>query len=87
MKSTPVNVYNATRRNGLAASYADRLTGAGYTRVTADNWPGFRVTSNTVMYNGADKRAAAEAVGRELGMPVQQVPNLQVPGIAVVVVR
>ena len=37
------------------------------------------------MYNRSGDKAAAEAVGRELGLPVVQSPNLQVDGVAVVV--
>ena len=33
----------------------------------------------------SDGKAAAEAVGKELGFPVMQTPNLQVNGVAVVV--
>ena len=38
----------------------------------------------TAMLTG-DAQNVAEAVGRELGFPVERVPNLQVNGVAVVV--
>ncbi|MBN6761641.1 LytR C-terminal domain-containing protein, partial [Micrococcus luteus] len=85
VRGTHVTVYNATRTQGLAASYAQRLTSAGYTSVDAKNWSGFGIQSSTVLYNGSANKAAAEAVGKELGFPVMQTPNLQVNGVAVVV--
>ena len=84
-RTAHVTVYNATRTQGLAASYAQRLTGAGYTSVDAKNWSGYGIQSSTVLYNGSANKAAAEAVGKELGFPVMQTPNLQVNGVAVVV--
>ena len=85
VRGTHVTVYNATRTQGLAASYAQRLTSAGYTSVDAKNWSGYGIQSSTVLYNGSANKAAAEAVGKELGFPVLQTPNLQVNGVAVVV--
>ena len=85
VRGTHVTVYNATRTQGLAASYAQRLTSAGYTSVDAKNWSGYGIQSSTVLYNGSANQAAAEAVGKELGFPVLQTPNLQVNGVAVVV--
>ena len=85
VRGTHVTVYNATRTQGLAASYAQRLTSAGYTSVDAKNWSGYGIQSSTVLYNGSANKAAAEAVGKELGFPVMQTPNLQVNGVAVVV--
>ena len=85
VRGTHVTVYNATRSQGLAASYAQRLRSAGYTSVDAKNWSGYGIQSSTVLYNGSANKAAAEAVGKELGFPVMQTPNLQVNGIAVVV--
>lgn len=78
-------VYNATRINDLAASYATRLRTDGFTQVDARNWRGRGVTADVVLYNSPEHRATAEAVGRELGFPVERVPNLQVNGVAVVV--
>ncbi|RUQ43122.1 LytR family transcriptional regulator, partial [Micrococcus sp. HSID17228] len=85
VRGTHVTVYNATRSQGLAASYAQRLRSAGYTSVDAKNWSGYGIQSSTVLYNGSANKAAAEAVGKELGFPVMQTPNLQVNGVAVVV--
>ena len=85
VRGTHVTVYNATRAQGLAASYAQRLRSAGYTSVDAKNWSGYGIQSSTVLYNGSANKAAAEAVGKELGFPVMQTPNLQVNGVAVVV--
>ncbi|STY69794.1 LytR C-terminal domain-containing protein [Micrococcus luteus] len=85
VRGTHVTVYNATRAQGLAASYAQRLRSAGYTSVDAKNWSGYGIQSSTVLYNGSAHKAAAEAVGKELGFPVMQTPNLQVNGVAVVV--
>ena len=85
VRGTHVTVYNATRTQGLAASYAQRLTSAGYTSVDAKNWSGYGIQSSTVLYNGSANKAAAEAVGKELGFPVMQTPNPQVNGVAVVV--
>ncbi|MDO5634531.1 MAG: LytR C-terminal domain-containing protein, partial [Micrococcus sp.] len=65
--------------------YRDRLQGAGFTNVAAQNWRGFGISEPTVLYNRAADRPTAEAVARVLGYPVQQSSGLQMDAVAVVV--
>ena len=80
-------VFNGTNVRGLAAGYADRLESAGFSEVAARNWRGYGISRPTVLYNQAQFKETAEAVGAELGYPVVQSPNLQINGVAVVVFR
>ena len=51
-RSTPVEVYNATTRAGLAAKVADTLRAAGWDVVKVGNWTGEGVTATTVFATG-----------------------------------
>ncbi|MDI3331374.1 MAG: LytR C-terminal domain-containing protein [Micrococcus sp.] len=79
--SLPVEVYNASRVNGLAGRVGGALAGSGFTVATADNWAGFPVTSSAVFYSSEE--ATAQAVAARLGLPA--VYDGRIPGIAVVV--
>lgn len=78
--SFPVEVYNASRVNGLAARASGALAGAGFTVATAGNWSGFPVSSSAVFYSSDE--ATAQAVAARFGLPA--VYDGRVPGIAVV---
>ena len=76
-----MEVYNASRVNGLAARAGGTLSGSGFRVATAGNWAGFPVRSSAVFYSSHE--VTAQAVAARLGLPV--VYDGRVPGIAVVV--
>lgn len=76
-----MEVYNASRVNGLAARVGGALSGSGFRVATAGNWAGFPVRSSAVLYSSNE--VTAQAVAARLGMPA--VYDGRVPGIAVVV--
>ncbi len=63
---TYVEVYNNSGISGLAGSVADRAQGAGWQVVGSDNWYG-TIEASTVYYP-ARLKAAAELLGRDLGV-------------------
>jgi hypothetical protein len=65
-RDLPVVVFNNTGRTGLAAEYAGRARGAGWTVEGVGNWRG-SIPSSTV-YHPAGRRAAAERLARDLGI-------------------
>ncbi|TCI99033.1 LytR C-terminal domain-containing protein [Aeromicrobium sp. IC_218] len=65
-RDVPVVVFNNTGRSGLAAEYAGRARGAGWTVEGVGNWRG-SIPSSTV-YHPAGQRAAAERLARDLGL-------------------
>ena len=67
-KSTPVVVFNATQRKGVAASAAAVLTGAGWTSVTSKNYTGTALKTSTVLYASADLETTARAAADALGL-------------------
>ncbi|MCY1157396.1 MAG: LytR family transcriptional regulator [Citricoccus sp.] len=79
--SFPVEVYNASRVNGLAGRVGGTLSGSGFTVATAGNWSGYPVSSSAVFYSS--NAVTAQAVAARLGLPA--VYDGRVPGIAVVV--
>ncbi|HRO30516.1 LytR C-terminal domain-containing protein [Citricoccus sp.] len=79
--SFPVEVYNASRVNGLAGRVGGTLSGSGFTVATAGNWSGYPVSSSAVFYSSNPVTAQAVAAG--LGLPA--VYDGRIPGIAVVV--
>jgi len=66
--TTPVQVLNAARIQGLAATAQSRLTSAGFTEVTADNTERGSLTTSTVFYGAEDLRPTAELVASTLGL-------------------
>ncbi|WP_019144743.1 LytR C-terminal domain-containing protein [Aeromicrobium massiliense] len=65
-RDLPVVVFNNTGRSGLAAEYAGRARGAGWTVEGVGNWRG-SIPSSTV-YHPAGEQAAARRLARDLGL-------------------
>jgi len=84
-----VRVYNISSKEGVAAHARDQLTGAGFKVTDVGNLSIPEVTATTVYYTDADgEHATADAVGKNLGAPVQpRIPALggQPPGVIVLV--
>ncbi|WP_149203805.1 LytR C-terminal domain-containing protein [Actinotalea subterranea] len=83
--ATPVEVFNATSRSGLAGGAADRLEEAGFTSVEAGNWDGADLDTSVVYYPNADHVATAQAAAAALGLTAVQESAEEAPeGIVVV---
>ncbi|SPM29138.1 LytR C-terminal domain-containing protein [Mycobacterium terramassiliense] len=84
-----VRIYNISNKEGVAARTKDQLTAAGFKVTDVGNLPLSDVTATTVYYTDADgEHATADAVGKNLGAPVQpRIPALsaQPPGVIVLV--
>jgi len=84
-----VHIYNISSREGIAARTKDQLTAAGFKVTDVGNLAISDVTATTVYYTDADdEHATADAVGHNLGVPVQpRIPALtsQPPGVIVLV--
>ncbi len=84
-----VRVYNISDKEGIAARAADQLKAAGFEVTDVGNLPVVDVPATTVYYTDADgEQATADAVGQELGAPVEQrIPAIadQPPGVIVLV--
>ncbi|MCA2242781.1 LytR C-terminal domain-containing protein [Mycobacterium sp. WUMAC-067] len=84
-----VQVYNISSKEGVAARTRDQLTSAGFKVTKVDNMAVPDVSSTTVYYTDADdERATADAVGKNLGAPVEpRIPALssEPPGVIVLV--
>lgn len=86
-----VRVYNISETEGVAKRTADRLKEAGFKVAEPANLKPAPpdVTATTVYYSDAEgEKAAAEAVGKNLGAPVERrIPALadQPPGVIVLV--
>jgi len=65
-KATPVIVFNATSRKGIAASGAAVLTADGWTSVTPKNYTGGALKTSTVLYASADLEPTARAAAAAL---------------------
>lgn len=84
-RGTPVVVFNATPRSGLAADAAKALTTAGWTAATPKNYTGAMLPSSTVLYGAADLADTARAAAKALGITtVKLVQNRAVAGLEVV---
>ncbi|GGV46316.1 LytR family transcriptional regulator [Kitasatospora herbaricolor] len=66
--TVPVTVVNGVGTPGLATSAQKTLTGLGYPAALGRNTPQ-PVAASTVRYGQADRKGAAEAVARALGLP------------------
>lgn len=75
-EQTPVTVLNNSAVQGLAGDTASRLRGQQWSQTGYGNLPGSQYTfpRSVVLYprGDANARAAAEAVGRDLGLPAQE---------------
>ena len=86
-----VRVYNISNppKQGVAARTADQLKTAGFNVTAVENLSVSDVSSTTVYYSDAQgERATADAVGQNLGAPIEpRIPALanQPPGVIVLV--
>lgn len=84
-----VQVYNISSKEGVAAKTRDQLASAGFKVTKVDNLTVPEVSATTVYYTDADdEHATADAVGKNLGAPVEpRIPALagQPPGVIVLV--
>ncbi len=83
--ATPVTVLNAAGIQGLAATAGQRLTSAGFTAVSPDNFSGTKPATSTVYYASEDERATADLVASTLGLDTVQL-DAATAGSGVVVV-
>lgn len=85
--ATSVTVFNAAGIQGLAATAGQKLTGAGFTDVSPENFTGTKPASSTVYYASEDDRATADLVASTLGLGTVQLDAAQAgDGIVVVLV-
>lgn len=68
-KSIAVAVFNATGVPGLAAQYAGRVTGDGWTVAQSANWAGQPQSTSVIFYSDITQKANAEALGALLKVP------------------
>lgn len=84
-----VQIYNISSKEGVAARTKDQLTSAGFKVTKVDNMAVPDVSATTVYYTDAgDEHATADAVGKNLGAPVEpRIPALsgEPPGVIVLV--
>jgi LytR cell envelope-related transcriptional attenuator len=84
-----VRIYNISSKEGVAARTKDQLTSAGFKVTETGNLAVSDVSATTVYFTDADgEHATADAVGKNLGAPVQpRIPALsgQPPGVIVLV--
>jgi hypothetical protein len=84
-----VRIYNISSKEGVAARTKDQLTAAGFKVTETGNLAVPDVSATTVYFTDADgEHATADAVGKNLGAPVQpRIPGLsgQPPGVIVLV--
>ncbi|BAX90804.1 LytR C-terminal domain-containing protein [Mycobacterium shigaense] len=84
-----VHVYNISGKEGVAGHAADQLKAAGFKVVDVGNLTMPDVPTTTVYFTDADgEHVTADAVGKNLGAPVEQrTPGLagQPPGVIVLV--
>jgi hypothetical protein len=83
-----VHVFNISGKEGVAGHTADQLKAAGFKVVDVGNLSLPEVTVTTVYFTDADEHATADAVGKNLGAPVEsRIPALsgQPPGVIVLV--
>jgi hypothetical protein len=84
-----VHVFNISGREGIAGHAADQLKAAGFKVIDVGNLSLPDVSTTTVYFTDADgEHATADAVGKNLGVPVEpRIPALtgQPPGVIVLV--
>ncbi|MGA3252563.1 MAG: LytR C-terminal domain-containing protein [Mycobacterium sp.] len=74
-----VHVFNISGKEGVAAHTADQLKAAGFKVIDIGNLSLADVSATTVYYTDADgEHATADAVGKNLGAPVEP----RIPAIA-----
>ncbi len=84
-----VHVFNISGKEGIAGHAADQLKSAGFKVIDVGNLSLPEVSTTTVYFTDADgEHATADAVGKNLGVPVEpRIPALtgQPPGVIVLV--
>lgn len=84
-----IHVFNISGKEGVAGHAADQLKAGGFKVVDVGNLSLPEVTATTVYFTDADgEHATADAVGKNLGAPVEpRIPALgaEPPGVIVVV--
>jgi len=60
-KNTEIQVLNASGKKGLAKTYADKLTGLGYTKVTVGNYQGS--VDQNLLFSPSDFKEDLEKIG------------------------
>lgn len=84
-----IRVYNISSKEGAAARVADQLKAANFKVAEVTNLSVSDVSATTVYYTDAEgEKATAEAVGKNLGAPVEhRIPAVadQPPGVIVLV--
>ncbi len=79
-KTTPISVLNASGVVGLAAKYGGMVSGAGWPVSQMGNWAGAAQPSSVILYQGAEQKANAEALGALLGITrVTETAQLPIP--------
>ncbi|WP_167149374.1 LytR C-terminal domain-containing protein [Actinomyces sp. ZJ308] len=86
--NTGVTVSNGTETSGLAKGASDKLTNGGFTavEVTPGIYENAEPTKSTVYFSSPENRAAAEEVGKKLGITnvVESAENAQSNPIVVI---
>lgn len=67
-KSLRVGVFNASGVTGLAGRVSTQAQAAGWTVAQSGNWTGNAVQASVVYYQGADAKASAEQLAKDLGI-------------------
>lgn len=84
-----VRVYNISQKEGIAAHAADQLKAAGFKVTDVTNLSVSDIATTTVYYGDAEgEKATADAVGKNLGAPVEariDALKSQPPGVIVLV--
>ncbi|MFI2753167.1 LytR C-terminal domain-containing protein [Cellulomonas sp. P22] len=84
-KALPVDVLNAAKVSGLAAKAGAKLTAAGFTNVTPDNYTGAKTTTSGVYYATEDQQPTAAAAAAALGITTVELSTTKAAdGITVV---
>lgn len=77
-RGVAVSVLNGARVQGLAGSVQERLTGEGWTNVTAGNYTSAQPEVSTVFYANAELQPAAQALADSLGIgPVTELASVE----------
>ena len=85
--STPVSVLNGAKIPGLAAQVGNKLTAAGFTKVTTGNTTATTPAASTVFYGSDALKATAELVGQTIKVSNVVMSPTDAPNGIVVVLR
>lgn len=84
-KTVPVVVLNSTGMAGMAGTAGDRLNGEGWTVSFIGNWGGAPQATSSILYNGEDQLANAQAIGEVLNI-TEFIPTAQIQDPLTVVI-